>query len=150
MKKGYILAAIIIISIATLIFIISRKEKQNQVCFENNCFLVELAKTPEERSRGLMFRGKLDQNTGMLFIFPEEGEYSFWMKNTLIPLDIIWINSQKEIVFISENAQPCKEDSCPLINPTQKAKYVLEVNPGISGKIGLKVGKKLDFNLVFP
>ena len=58
---------------------------------------------------GLMFRENMDSDRGMLFIFEKEGEYPFWMKNTLIPLDIIWINKDKEVVFISENAQPCEE-----------------------------------------
>ncbi len=91
-----------------------------------------------------MFREKLDLDKGMLFIFEEEGEYSFWMKNTLIPLDIIWINKAKEVVFISGNTQPCQEEySCSSINPGKNAKYVLEINAGIAEKIGLKVGDKI-------
>ena len=97
-------------------------------------------------SRGLMFREKMDADKGMLFIFEKEGEYPFWMKNTLIPLDIIWINEDKEVVFISENAQPCNEEySCSSINPGNNAKYVLEINGGISEKIGLKIGDKANF-----
>ena len=83
-------------------------------------------------------------NEAMLFVFPEEGEYPFWMKNTLIPLDIIWINQEKEVVFIGENLQPCKEEYfCPLVRPDKNAKYVLEVNKGIVEKIGLEVGDKM-------
>lgn len=116
--------------------------EQNQVFINDNCFYVELATTPDDRARGLMFREHLDPDKGMLFIFEEEGVHPFWMKNTLIPLDIIWISEDKEVVFISKNTQPCKTDICPSINPSKKAKYVLEVNGGISDKIGLNVGDK--------
>lgn len=120
-----------------------RREKQNRVCFKNYCFYIELALTPEERSNGLMFRESLDFTKGMLFVFEKEGKYPFWMKNTLIPLDIIWINENKEVVFISENTQLCKEYYCPIIEPTKNAKYVLEINGGISKRIGLVVGDKI-------
>lgn len=120
-------------------------EKQNQVCFETHCFNVELALTKEERDRGLMFREKLGQNEGMLFVFDGEALYSFWMKNTLIPLDIIWLDKEKEVVFINKNSQPCQIDYCPLISPKEPAQYVLELNAGIADKIGLDVGAKATF-----
>ena len=118
-------------------------EKQNRVCFKNHCFDLELALTPKQRSTGLSFREKLDSQRGMFFVFDEVGKHPFWMKNTFIPLDIIWINESSEIVFISENTQPCKESPCPTIEPTEKAKYVLEINGGLSKKIGLAVGDKI-------
>ncbi|MEK7540985.1 MAG: DUF192 domain-containing protein [Patescibacteria group bacterium] len=105
---------------------------------------MEIAKTPLETSKGLMFRKNLEQDKGMLFVFKKEAKYSFWMKNTLIPLDIIWINKDKKVVFISENAQPCKWYSCYSIKPTAEAKYVLEVNSGVVQKIGLKTEDKLN------
>jgi len=119
--------------------------KENKVCFRQDCFFVEMATTPEEWSRGLMNRENLDENRGMLFIFDQEGIYSFWMKNTLIPLDIIWLNQNKEVVFIEKNAQPCKKEICESINPGQKAKYVLEINKGLVDKMGLKTGDYLIF-----
>ena len=117
--------------------------RQNQVCFKDYCFSVELAMTPEEREKGLMFRKNLDSDKGMLFIFDKEGKHGFWMKNTLIPLDIIWINNDREVVFINEKTQPCKENDCPIIKPTKDAKYVLEINEGLSEKNGLSVGNKV-------
>jgi uncharacterized membrane protein (UPF0127 family) len=116
-------------------------------CFENNCFEVELAITPEERNRGLMFRESLERNKGMLFIFEKEGEYPFWMRNTLIPLDMIWISEEGEVVFIEENAEPCSDSFCPGINPEKNAKYVLEINGGISNNIGLEVGDNITLNI---
>lgn len=129
------------------VLIYSAKEKSNQVCFKNHCFKVDLAKTPAEISRGLMFTEGLAQNKGMLFIFEKDGNYPFWMKNTLIPLDIIWVNGNKEVVFISENNQPCPEESpCLSVNPGKNAKYVLEINGGLAAKIGLKIGDKFNFS----
>lgn len=147
MNKKTVLIIITLVIILGVIFIIWKNKKQGQVCFKNNCFNVELAITNEEQMRGLMFRKSLGQKRGLLFIFDVEGEYSFWMKNTLIPLDIIWINENKEVVFISENTQPCKEDSCPTVSPNQKAKYVLEINGRTSKEIDLKVGERLEFNI---
>ncbi len=92
-----------------------------------------------------MFRESLDADKGMLFIFEEEGEYPFWMKNTLIPLDIIWIDRNKEVVFISKNTKPCEVDSCSIINPNRKSQYVLELSGGMVDKIGLNVGEKIIF-----
>ena len=121
--------------------------KTTRVCFRDHCFDVELAVKPSEQRSGLMFREGLDLDKGILFIFKEEKEHSFWMKNTLIPLDIIWINSNKEIIFISENTLPCKEDSCPIILPIEKAKYVLEINGGMAKQINLILGDKIDFDI---
>jgi len=111
-----------------------------------NCFSVEIAKTETQREKGLMDRKELDKDKGMLFIFEKEGIYPFWMKNTLIPLDIIWINSNNKVVFFSQNVQPCKSLICPSVVPSTKAKYVLEVNAGISEKIGLKIGDESNIN----
>lgn len=98
-----------------------------QVCI-NKCYNVDLAKTQEERSQGLMNVDNLADNEGMLFIFSKEGNYPFWMKDTLISLDIIWINKDNKVVYVKENAKPCNK-TCPPINPNKQAKYVLEVNP---------------------
>jgi hypothetical protein len=126
-----------------------RDPQQSQVCINNHYFQVELATTPDTRAKGLMFRTHLDDGRGMLFIFEEEDIYPFWMKNTFIPLDILWINSNKEIVFIYKNAHPCITEPCPTIYPGRKAKYVLELKGGSSDKIGLVEGDKVLFD-IFP
>ncbi|MCX6720480.1 MAG: DUF192 domain-containing protein [Candidatus Staskawiczbacteria bacterium] len=125
----------------------TQQSSNNQVCFGLNCFSVELAKTGSERDRGLMYRKELDKDKGMLFIFDKEGIYPFWMKDTLIPLDMIWIDANKKAVFISQNVQPCLPASwagktliCPSVIPTATAKYVLEINAGLCQQMGLKVG----------
>jgi uncharacterized membrane protein (UPF0127 family) len=106
----------------------------------------ELAYTDETRMRGLMFRESLPADSGMLFIFPYVDIHSFWMKNTLIPLDILWINERKEIVYFT-TADPCKADPCNSYAPMQKAKYVLEVNSGFAKKHNLKVGNRVEFTI---
>ena len=132
----------IIIIFIVLVLMISLN--QNQISINGNTINIELATTPLERTKGLMFRENLQG--GMLFIFEEEDTHSFWMKNTLIPLDIIWLNKNKEVVFIKKNAQPCKEKYCQSITPTKKAKYVLELNAFESDKLDIKVGNKIDLD----
>jgi len=117
------------------------------VCFKENCFSVEIAMSQRERTEGLMFRKSLEQDKGMLFVFDKDGEYSFWMKNTLIPLDIIWMNGNKEAVFISRNSQPCNTGDCLSIRPGVEARYVLELNAGTADNIGLLLGEKAVFDL---
>lgn len=112
------------------------------VCINKKCFSVQSAETEAEREKGLMNVEKLDKDKGIIFIFNKEGVYPFWMKNTLIPLDIIWIKNDK-VVFIEENAQPCKTFICPQINPKTLASYVLEINGGISKEMKFKIGDEV-------
>ena len=120
---------------------------ENQVCFGVNCFSVKLAKTTAEREKGLMDVTQLDKSSGMLFIFDKEDIYPFWMKNTLIPLDMIWIGSNNKVIFIGQNVQPCVTFICPITNPNAKAKYVLEINGGISEKLGIKAGDSAEIKI---
>jgi len=98
---------------------------------------VEIADNSEERSEGLMFKDDLEG--GMLFVFEEPGIYSFWMKDTLIPLDIMWID-QGRIVFIQEDVQPCYLDICPSYTSDIESNYVLELNSGDVDRLGIEVG----------
>jgi len=120
--------------------------KTEKVCYNENCFYVEVVEKNEDMELGLMFRKYLEPDRGMLFVFSNEGKYSFWMKNTLIPLDIIWLDANHEAVSIAKDAQPCKDNVCKTIAPNQKANYVLELNAGTADKINLKIGDKLNFN----
>ncbi|KYK25437.1 hypothetical protein AYK26_06225 [Euryarchaeota archaeon SM23-78] len=88
---------------------------------------VEIAKTPAERAQGLMYREELCEKCGMLFVFPEEDRQSFWMKNTYLPLDMVFINSDFEVVDVLR-AAPCTQEPCKNYVPKEKALYVLEVN----------------------
>jgi len=118
-------------------------QKIPRICNENNnCILLELARTTEELSLGLMFREKLDENAGMLFDYGLPKYVNIWMLNTLIPLDIIFINNGI-ILKIIEDAQPCKALPCKIYNSEYPVNKVLEINSGKSKKMNLKIGQKL-------
>ena len=112
-----------------------------KVCFEEKCFYAEIADSDFERESGLMNRTFLDKNKGMFFIFEEEEYHLFWMKNTLIPLDIIWLDKDQKVVFIKENAELCQV--CTPIIPTVKSKYVLEINAGLSRELNINLGDSI-------
>jgi len=107
---------------------------------------LELAITPAERANGLMHRESLGENNGMLFVFEQEGKPRFWMKNTLIPLDIIFIDSENKIVDI-QTAEPCEKEPCKQYFPEKQAKYVLEVNKGFAQKHNIQIGDKIKLNI---
>ena len=103
---------------------------------------VEIVDDDAGRMTGLMFREKLEEDEGMLFVFEDENYRSFWMKNTLIPLDMIFIDGGLKIVDI-KNEVPCKEDPCALYASKKPARYVLEVNSGFTGKNSIREGNSI-------
>lgn len=112
-----------------------------QLCYNTACFNLELAITPEQRMRGLMFRESLPLDQAMLFIFPETDSYSFRMKNTRIPLDIIRLDEDLRVVDI-QTAQPCLQDPCQSYRPLAPSRVVLEINAGLSQQYGISTGSK--------
>lgn len=106
---------------------------------------IEIADDEYQTQTGLMYRTSMEKNQGMLFVFPEEEPRSFYMKNTLIPLDIIYIDAKKEIVSFQKNAKPNDETSLPSNVPTQ---YVLEVNAGLSDQWDLQVGDRIEYKIL--
>lgn len=108
----------------------------------------ELAVSDAAREKGLMFRKAINPDEGMLFVFGEDGYNSFWMKNTLIPLDMVWLDSSKRIIYIAENVPPCKEEPCPSYGPAQlPSRYVLELKAGTAKAAALKLLDRLEFIL---
>lgn len=103
-------------------------------------FTVEIADDDDSRRTGLMFRRSMAEDHGMLFLFEEEAPRSFWMRNTYIPLDIIYINAEGSIVSIAEMAEPLSDRSLPSAGP---AAAVLEINGGLSRTLGLGPGDKV-------
>lgn len=97
--------------------------------------------------RGMMFRTSIAPDHGMLFVHPKAGNYTYWMYQTLIPLDIIWLDSKRNIVEIVENAQPCKTQAskCEQYGGKQISAYVLEIGGGMARKYGLKLGQTLQW-----
>lgn len=100
-------------------------------------FAVEVVDTPEGRSQGLMHRESMPMFSGMLFVYPREMPVAFWMRNTLIPLDMIFIDDDGNVINIHENAIPLDETSIPSTAPV---KYVLEINGGLSERLKLTAG----------
>jgi uncharacterized membrane protein (UPF0127 family) len=106
---------------------------------------IEVAATDEERAQGLMNRPWMEETQGMLFLFEDEKRQSFWMRNTIIPLDIMFVSSDMRIVNIARNTQPMSDRGIPSTGP---AKYVVEVVAGFSDKYGLSSGDSIYFELM--
>lgn len=106
---------------------------------------VEVARTPEELARGLMYRNALADNAGMLFVFPETDEHTFWMKNTLIPLDMIFIGEDGRVVGVVESAAP---GTTTMRSVGAPSRYVLEVNGGWARAKGVRRGDPVRFENV--
>lgn len=106
---------------------------------------VETVADDELRAQGLMYRDHLRPATGMLFFFPEDGVYAFWMKNTRIPLDMIFIDANHRIAGVLHDVPPCKADPCPSYGPGLPSRYVLEVAGGVARQHDLKAGDVLRF-----
>ncbi len=103
---------------------------------------VEIANTPVRRSLGLMFRDELPEDHGMIFLFPEEIDASFWMKNTRIPLSIAFFSAEGKILKIMD-MDPCTQDPCPKYSPGVFYRGALEVNQGWFSRHGVKEGDYL-------
>ena len=103
-------------------------------------FYVEIAADDESRAMGLMFRDEMPEDRGMLFLFRREAPRSFWMRNTRIPLDIIYLDRDLRVVSIAENARPCRRDPCPSYPSGGPAQFVLELNGGKAAELGLRAG----------
>lgn len=103
---------------------------------------IEIAENEAEQSKGLMYRPYMPDSVGMLFVFQDSKPLGFWMKNTQIPLDIIYVDSNRKIVSIQKNAKPYSEENLPSLSPAQ---YVVEVNAGYVDQHGIAVGDVIQF-----
>ncbi|MBF0595379.1 MAG: DUF192 domain-containing protein [Candidatus Omnitrophica bacterium] len=117
-----------------------------EVCTDTKCFQSEVMSTPEGREKGLMYRASLAEDQGMLFIFDEPAEYSFWMKNMSFPIDMVWLDQDKRVVHVELGVPPCEKDPCPVYSPQSKALYVLEVAAGQADESGIQTGDQLRWN----
>jgi uncharacterized membrane protein (UPF0127 family) len=123
--------------------------KQGEVRFQTakqdfiSALDVEIAQDDSKRQLGLMYRDKLAENQGMLFIFERDEERAFWMKNTVLPLDMIFANSKDEIVTIHKNTTPYSEQSYASTKPAQ---FVIEVNAGYADRHKISVGDRIVWN----
>ncbi len=114
-------------------------------------FRIEVADTDELRARGLMFRREMASDQGMLFIHDDMAPIAYWMKNTYIPLDILYFDEKKKLVSAQLNVPPCGEQAqCPVYPSAGPAKYVLEINAGLAEQLKLKAGDPLESNVIQP
>lgn len=120
---------------------------KTKITIDNKRVYVQLADSPSERATGLMYIDKLPADSGMLFIFDTADYHSFWMKNTLIPLDILWLDQNANIIHIEEQVQPCYQDPCPVYQASAESLYVLEVNSGFVDKHNISTKSKVGFGL---
>lgn len=107
-------------------------------------FYAELATTPDQQRQGLMFRQSMADDQAMLFIYPKPHQVGFWMRNTLIPLDMLFFDERGELLEIKQNTLPCKTQNCPIyVAKNSNIKYVLEINAGQSQLWDIQVGDQL-------
>jgi len=135
----------LLIAAITFMALVACHANEPWVEVKDKRFYVEIADTVETQTRGLMFRDELAHNRGMLFIFRQEAPRSFWMRNTRIPLDIIYLDRDMRVVSIVHNARPCRSRTgrCPGYPSEGPAMYVLEVNAGQARDLGLEPGDVL-------
>jgi uncharacterized protein len=125
--------------------------RDHWVELEGHRFQVEIADNDLERARGLMFRESMDEDRGMLFIHDAQQPLAYWMKNTKIPLDILYFDSKRQLVSQQRDVPPCSlGNRCPPYPSRDAAIYVLELNAGLAAKVGLKDGAVLTFGPDIP
>ena len=117
------------------------------VVLKGQRFTVELADTSDKQALGMMFRDHLEEDHGMLFLFPVEARRSFWMRNTRIPLDIFYFDADRRLLNVAENARPCRSQSCPRYLSDGPARYVLELNGGKAAELGARPGDLLELHI---
>ena len=149
MKKTFIIILIIIFSIIGFFVYQNSQNSQNDSIIYDILtigqaeFEIEIAKTDEERSRGLSGRDSIPENFGLLFIFEKSDEYGIWMKEMKFAIDILWITEDGKVVSIEKNVFP--ETFPEVFYPTSRARYILELNAGIVNKREIKIGDIVDF-----
>lgn len=137
----------IALACALLLSLTACAETKPYVILKGQNITVEVADSPSKQALGLMYRRELAEDQGMLFIYSRIETMSFWMKNTLIPLDIMFFDHDLRLINVSANTPPCKTARCPSYKSTAPGKYVLEVNAGLANKWGVQPGDKLELHL---
>jgi uncharacterized membrane protein (UPF0127 family) len=106
-------------------------------------YTIEIAADDAAREHGLMDRTQMDAGHGMLFVFDDDAMRAFWMKNTKIPLDMLFFDADRKLVSVQPNVPPCTHDPCPAYSSGAPARYVLELNAGQAAKLGVTSGDEL-------
>lgn len=138
---GAVIALIGIVGVASVLLF--QKSDVTTVSFDNYDVVVRVVDDEAERTKGLSGSGPLDDDEGMLFVFPVEDRYGFWMKDMNYPIDIIWLDSQKRIVDIKAGAEPSTYPE--VFSPGENARYVVELKAGMVGENRLRIGQYAQF-----
>ena len=143
--KKWLTVILAFLIVGVLLYLPKNKSVASFIALPNGKQIkIEIADNTFQQAKGLMFRETLDKNSGMLFIFDKPQILTFWMQNTLIPLDMIWLDENYIVVDITKNAQPCPPNTkCATYSPNKPAIYVLEVNAGYSDENNINAGDKL-------
>ena len=123
--------------------------RQVNVIVNGAVLVADIAATDEQRTKGLSVKDSLAENEAMLFVLDNEGEHTFWMKNMKFPIDIIWIDTDKTVVHIEHNLQPCSSELfCPTYKPNDESLYVLETVGGFAERHDIVKGTIVEFELM--
>lgn len=133
-------------ALVTLLVFLAASPQPTCTLPEGSTIRIELAATDEERAIGLMFRDVVPADTGMLFLFPNDGIWPFWMKDTMVGLDFIWLDATGQVVEVRADVPPCRVDPCPSYAPSAFSRAMLEMAAGSAEKHGIKVGVRLRFS----
>jgi len=150
MQSSLILVGLLVIIVFAIILYIktgTRNSSFISVKIGKKIVNAEIADTFPKQMKGLMGRKDLPENQGMLFVFDSSDIRKFWMLNTSISLDMIWLNTSKKIIYIEKNARPCFLLNCTSYGPNQAAQYVLEVNANYTTKNNISVGDIVAFKI---
>ena len=109
-------------------------------------YTIEIAADDASRAHGLMDRTSMDADHGMLFVFEDDAPRAFWMKNTKIPLDMLFFDADRRLVSVQRRVPPCQADPCPGYSSGAPARYVLELNGGQAEKLGLTSGDTIEIH----
>jgi Uncharacterized conserved protein len=139
-----LLAPLLLFLLASCATAAPRDTTSPSVVLHGQRFSVELATDDASRARGLMFRTELATDHGMLFVFPYTDQQAFWMKNTLVPLDMLYFGTDRALVSMQLDVPPCKADPCPSYPSNAPARYVLELPAGTATRIGAQIGDILE------
>jgi hypothetical protein len=139
----YFMIILLLVLSAFLIYIFNERQHY-KLKINDYTINLEPAITIEEKTRGLMHREYLSKDRGMIFIFDDSDKRTFWMKNTLIPLDMIFVDNENKVVDMKKNFQPCREEPCETYTSSQPARYVIEVNAGLTDELGIETGQVLE------
>ena len=136
----------VIIGLATPLGLASCAANEPHVVLKGQRYSIEVVSRFEDKQLGLMFRTEMDADHGMLFVYDREEPQSFWMKNTKIPLDILYFDSEQRLINGHYNVPPCRRDPCKSYPSDDKAQYVLELNGGVAQALNLAKGDPLEIH----